>query len=159
MVSHIRVRACALIIENDSVLLVEFRDENGLHYNLPGGGVQLGETVREAVSREVMEEASIEVDVLELAFVYEYNPHLSARKYGDTASLQLIFECSRREGNLPKLAEAPDTNQTGVKWIRFNDLKNVILYPEIKDEITLYKEKKKVLGLIEEHRISNGNSV
>ena len=91
MASHIRVRACALIIENDSVLLVEFRDENGLHYNLPGGGVQLGETVREAVSREVMEEASIEVDVLELAFVYEYAPHLSEQQYGDTASLQLVY--------------------------------------------------------------------
>jgi len=42
---HIRVRACALIIENDSVLLVEFLDESGLHYNLPAGGVEPGESV------------------------------------------------------------------------------------------------------------------
>ncbi len=35
---RIRLRASALVIENDSILLVEFDDESGLHYNLPGGG-------------------------------------------------------------------------------------------------------------------------
>jgi len=61
--NHIRVRACALIIENDSILLVEFKDENGLHYNLPAGGVELNESVVEAVRREAMEEASVDVEV------------------------------------------------------------------------------------------------
>ena len=40
MTYPIRVRASALIIQNDAILLVEFDDENGLHYNLPGGGVE-----------------------------------------------------------------------------------------------------------------------
>ncbi|MGH0613019.1 hypothetical protein [Bacillus cereus] len=34
----IRARTSALIIKNNNVLLIEFNDENGLHYNLPGGG-------------------------------------------------------------------------------------------------------------------------
>lgn len=34
--SHVRIRCTALIIENNSVLLVEY-DDNGIHYNLPGG--------------------------------------------------------------------------------------------------------------------------
>ena len=63
MTSHIRVRACALIMENESILLVEFQDRNGVHYNLPGGGVEPNETVREAAYREVMEEATLEVEV------------------------------------------------------------------------------------------------
>lgn len=57
MTFHIRVRAGAIIIENESILLIEFGDENGLHYNLPGGGVEPGETVKTAAAREVMEEA------------------------------------------------------------------------------------------------------
>lgn len=39
MTYHIRVRAGAVIIENNSILLIEFQDERGLHYNLPAGGV------------------------------------------------------------------------------------------------------------------------
>jgi 8-oxo-dGTP diphosphatase len=31
---HIRVRASALIVERDSVLLIQFNDENGLHKTL-----------------------------------------------------------------------------------------------------------------------------
>lgn len=31
----IRVRACALVLRDDSVLLIEFTDANGTHYNLP----------------------------------------------------------------------------------------------------------------------------
>lgn len=152
MTSHIRVRACALIMENESILLVEFQDENGVHYNLPGGGVEPHETVREAVYREVMEEATLEVEVGPLAFVYEYAPHLVEQKYGDTASLQLVFECWRNVGSIPKLPSVPDLNQTGVKWIELKELQNVILYPDIKEEIILYKEQRIMQGLVEEHK-------
>lgn len=37
MTYPVRVRACALIIENDSILLIEYEDERGIHYNLPAG--------------------------------------------------------------------------------------------------------------------------
>ena len=152
MTSHIRVRACALIMENESILLVEFQDRNGVHYNLPGGGVEPNESVREAVYREVKEEATLEVEVGSLAFVYEYAPHLGGKKYGDTASLQLVFECWRKDGSIPKLPSVPDINQTGVKWIELKELQNVILYPDIKEEIILYKEQKMMQGLVEEHK-------
>ena len=157
MTRGIRLRACALIIENESVLLVEFQDENGLHYNLPGGGVEPGETVKEAARREVMEEASIEVDVGSLALVYEYAPHLCEQKYGDRASLQLIFECKRKDGSIPKIPVIHDANQTGVKWIKLRELKDVFLYPDLKEEIIQYDERKMVLGLVEEHVICSSN--
>ncbi|SFB92437.1 NUDIX domain-containing protein [Bacillus sp. OV322] len=63
MVYYIRLRACALILESDSILLIEFNDENGLHNNLPAGGVEPNESVVEAVRREAKEEASIDVEV------------------------------------------------------------------------------------------------
>jgi 8-oxo-dGTP diphosphatase len=72
----IRVRACSLIIENEQILLVKFQSEEGVHYNLPAGGVEKGESVIEAVRREAKEEAGIDVEVGELAFVFEYAPHL-----------------------------------------------------------------------------------
>lgn len=153
MAYHIRVRACALILENDSILLVEFNDKRGLHYNLPAGGVELDESVVEAVRREAKEEASIDVEVGPLAFVYEYAPHLNSNKYGETHSLQLMFECKIKDGFIPKLPNKPDPNQTDVKWIKLTELNNIVLYPNIKEQIINYVKNKKNIELIEEHAL------
>lgn len=148
---HIRVRAGAVIIENNSILLIEFNDENGLHYNLPAGGVEPGEAVIEAVQREAREEASVDVEVGPLAFVYEYAPHLNSSRYGETHSLGLMFECTIKEGSVPKKPIKPDQNQTDVKWIRLSELHKIILYPNIKEQIIHYAENKRNLEVIEEH--------
>lgn len=148
---HIRVRAGAVIIEGNSVLLVEFNDENGLHYNLPAGGVEPNETTIEAVRREAKEEASIDVEVGPLAFVYEYAPYLNSNKYGETHSLGLMFECKIKDGFIPRFPENPDPNQTGVKWIKLSELQNVILYPNIREHIIKYVENKRNIDIIEEH--------
>lgn len=153
MVYHIRVRACALIIENDSILLVEFNDERGPHYNLPAGGVEPNEAVVEAVRREAMEEASIDVEVGPLAFVYEYAPHLNSNKYGETHSLQLMFECKIKDGYIPKLPNKPDPNQTDVKWIKLSELDDIVLYPNIKEKILTYVKHQENIELIEEHNL------
>ncbi|WNB91027.1 NUDIX domain-containing protein [Bacillus sp. NEB1478] len=150
---HIRVRAGAVIIENNSILLIEFTDENGLHYNLPAGGTEPNESIKEAVQREVKEEASVEVEVGPLAFVYEYAPHLNQQKYGDRHSLGLMFECKIKEGFSPKLPENPDSNQTGVKWIPLSELHNIILYPNIKEHIIEYSKNKRNIDMIEEHEL------
>ncbi|GED15818.1 NUDIX domain-containing protein [Aneurinibacillus migulanus] len=151
MAYHIRVRAGAVIIENNSILLVEFNDENGLHYNLPAGGVEPDETIIEAVRREAKEEASIDVEVGPLAFVYEYTPHLNTNKYGETHSLDLMFECKIKDGCKPRLPNNPDPNQIGVKWIPLSKLDNVILYPNIREQIIHYSENKRNIEIIEEH--------
>lgn len=42
MLYNIRVRPTALIVKDNSILLIEYKDENGTHYNLPGGGAEPG---------------------------------------------------------------------------------------------------------------------
>ncbi|KGR76233.1 NUDIX domain-containing protein [Ureibacillus sinduriensis] len=147
----IRVRACALIIENDSILLVEFEDEKGVHYNLPAGGVEPNESVVEAVKREAKEEASIDVEVGPLALVYEYVPQMSANKFGETPSLQLIFDCKIKNGTTPMLPKNPDPKQVGVKWIQLAELAGISLYPNIKRQILTYAISPKSIEFIEEH--------
>ncbi|MFG6494867.1 NUDIX domain-containing protein [Fictibacillus sp. UD] len=146
----IRVRAGALIIENDAILLIEFDDQNGLHYNLPAGGVEAHESVKEAVKREAKEEASIDVTVGSLAFVYEYAPHLADYRYGETHSLGLMFECTRDEDTEPSLPCQPDPNQTGVKWIPLRELDSIVLYPRVQKQILAYVKEKANGSYIEE---------
>ncbi|HEU4963726.1 MAG TPA: NUDIX domain-containing protein [Bacilli bacterium] len=133
-----RIRAGALIIENDAILLVEFDDENGVHYNLPAGGVEPGETVAEAARREAREEAGVEVEVGPVAFVYEYEPKRNEELYGPRPSLSVTFACTLKPGSEPRLPDKPDENQTGVKWVPLAALKQVVLYPEIADDILAY---------------------
>ncbi|RBW67558.1 NUDIX domain-containing protein [Bacillus taeanensis] len=150
---HIRVRAGAVIIENESILLIEFKDEKGLHYNLPAGGAEPNESIIDAVKREVKEEASVDVEVGPLAFIYEYSPHLTQNKYGAIHSLGLMFDCSIKDGLTPQLPSHPDPNQTGVKWIPLSELNDIVLYPNIRKHIVEYAKNKRNLDLIEEHTL------
>lgn len=46
-------RVCGMIIHNNKILAMH--DQRSPYYYLPGGRVQLGETVEEAVLREIRE--------------------------------------------------------------------------------------------------------
>lgn len=63
-----RVSVYAVIFERGKVLLAHRRDIDW--WNLPGGGMEAGETVEEAMRREVREETGLEVVVEKLFGVY-----------------------------------------------------------------------------------------
>ncbi|WP_314586028.1 GNAT family N-acetyltransferase [Paenibacillus terrigena] len=150
----IRVRATALVIEQDSILLVEYRDEEGVHYNLPGGGVELGESVTAGVHRELMEETMLEATVGPIAFVYEYAPHLNVvDSVSDIHTLYLVFECTPIEGSRPRFPDRPDGDQSGVRWIPLAELDGIILYPNIKPHIKQFVSNRRTIELIEDHHL------
>lgn len=61
-----RIRAAAILIQNDSLALLE-RHRDGKHYfTFPGGGVDAGETPEQAVVREVGEELGVDIRVIRL---------------------------------------------------------------------------------------------
>ncbi|MAF11971.1 hypothetical protein CMK11_16110 [Candidatus Poribacteria bacterium] len=59
---HIRIRACGVFRRDDEVLLIrEYNDAGVARYWAPGGGVDYGEPVEDAVRREMREEVGVEV--------------------------------------------------------------------------------------------------
>ncbi|WP_217189377.1 NUDIX domain-containing protein [Streptomyces buecherae] len=56
-----RIRAAALVIRDAHLLLIRFRGDDGEWYEIPGGGVEPGETPRDAVVRELREETGLTV--------------------------------------------------------------------------------------------------
>jgi len=64
-----RIGVFALIFDNQGRILLGHRRDTDW-WNLPGGGMELGETVDEAVRREVREETGLEVEVERLVGVY-----------------------------------------------------------------------------------------
>jgi 8-oxo-dGTP diphosphatase len=151
----IRLRACALIIQDGAILLIEYKNDNddGVHYNFPAGGLEPGETFVEAVKREAKEEACVDVEVGSVAFVYEYQPTKNNFINGNTHSVGITFECELKAGSTPKLPQKPDPHQTGVKWIPISELHTIQLYPEINQDIIDYYNGNKYRNYVEEHEI------
>lgn len=112
---NIRLNAAAVILRDDRILLVEFDDETGLHYNLPGGGVETGESIYEALRREVMEETSATIEAIQrLLMVREYLVTKQHYKYGDAHKVALVFLCTLSQGSESHYPSEPDSHQTGI---------------------------------------------
>lgn len=133
--SGIRVGANAAIVRNGAILLVKIDDASGPHFNLPGGGVEPGESMREAVSREVREETDADVDVGRLLLLVEYVPEKFDGRYGPVQKLGAVFECTLRDGSVPRLPDTPDANHVAVQWVPLDELSGVALLPQIADRL------------------------
>ncbi|HET7090232.1 MAG TPA: NUDIX hydrolase [Anaerolineae bacterium] len=64
--------AHAIVLRNDRVLLVKRAHDPGKgRWSLPGGMIRLGETIYEAVQREVREECSMEIEPVRILDVFD----------------------------------------------------------------------------------------
>lgn len=125
----IRLGVAAIIVRDGKLLLVAFDDETGPHYNLPGGGVETGETLEQALRREVREETCAEITSVRLAEVYEYVPALADYIYGDRHKVSLWYECSLLAGHEPRCPDEPDVHQVGIAWVPLDQLSEIVLIP------------------------------
>ena len=66
--AQFRIAVSALIFDEGRILLALRRDIDW--WNLPGGGMEIGETVDEALRREVYEETRLEVVIERLVGIY-----------------------------------------------------------------------------------------
>jgi ADP-ribose pyrophosphatase YjhB (NUDIX family) len=66
-IERIRTGVKAFIVHKGKVLVVRERvrrnNQVTVIHDLPGGGIELGETIKEALSREVMEEVGLTIEI------------------------------------------------------------------------------------------------
>jgi 8-oxo-dGTP diphosphatase len=84
------VSVTGVIRDRDGKVLLVKHSYGHLNWELPGGGVEAGESVQDAVVREVREETGLDVDVDHLAAMYDER---------DEDFLQLVFACRARGAN------------------------------------------------------------
>jgi ADP-ribose pyrophosphatase YjhB (NUDIX family) len=105
MVGHekvIMVVSGAFIFDKENRLLLQQRLDNE-KWGLPGGFMELGETVQDTARREVFEETGLHLGKLELLGVYSGSKYDKTFSNGDQVSMvQFIFTCKEYEGELIK---------------------------------------------------------
>jgi ADP-ribose pyrophosphatase YjhB (NUDIX family) len=130
---HIRTAARALIILDQKVLAIKMRDRSGIFYILPGGGQRHGETLKEGLRRECLEEIGTEVDVGELLYVREYigKNHEFRKTHHAFHQVENVFRCSLPYPDSIGPGTEHDKKQVGVEWIPLADLPNHRFLPEV----------------------------
>lgn len=67
-----RLRAEVMILNEDHSNVLVQCDLRETFYRFPGGYIEFGETAKEAIVRELIEEYNLKIDVQELAVVNEH---------------------------------------------------------------------------------------
>lgn len=129
-----RKRATAVIIRNEEVLLIRRTKAGREYYIFPGGGVEEGETIEDAVKREVKEETTIEVDSMHKLFFLKVGiPQLdvSKEKYEHEEHVYFVEKYSGSpELSGPEKERASEQNQYHLEWKPVSELDNMVtLYP------------------------------
>lgn len=140
---NFRIGVSALIFEDGRVLLARRRDIGW--WNLPGGGMEIGETVEQALRREVLEETGLVVEIGQLVGVYS-KPQ--------KREVVLAFRCQRVGGTLTETEEscecayfAPDALPTTLLPKHRQRIEDALLGQEravVRDQLTSTEEDQRL---------------
>ena len=107
--TELRPSVAAVVRDGEGKILLQRRSDNGL-WGLPGGSVEIGESVTAAVVREVREETGLSVRVDRLIGVYS-DPGFQVVRYPDGNVVHYVsslFGCTILEGRLQTCDESLD---------------------------------------------------
>ena len=120
--------------EQDRILLIKRRD-NDL-WALPGGGMDLGESIVETAVREVKEETGLDVEVTGLIGVYTNPRHVMAYTDGEVRQQFSLCFTTRLIGGQLQV----DSESTDIAWTRPQDIESLSIHPSMRLRIQHYLE-------------------
>jgi 8-oxo-dGTP diphosphatase len=112
----------AIIRHQDRIVLIRRNKEPSRgRWTFPGGAVELGESLEEAVKREVLEETGLQVEVGEVAAVID---HLDRDEAGRVRYHYVIVDYAARPAGAQHAAPAlrPGSDVSDARWVGLEDL-------------------------------------
>jgi 8-oxo-dGTP diphosphatase len=96
---QVRVRVAGIVVTNGRILLIAHKKRGREYWLVPGGGIDYGESAKDALVREMREELSVRVVVGDLAFACD-----SIDPSGGRHVVNLFFRCEIESGT-PELGK------------------------------------------------------
>jgi ADP-ribose pyrophosphatase YjhB (NUDIX family) len=127
MSKQVRIRVAAIIVQDQTVLMVKHAKDGREYWMLPGGGVDFGESLSEALVRELKEEVCIDVKPRELVLA---NDSIPPDKHRHIINLYFLADLV---GGTAALGEDPRIVE--VAYIPLRDLNSVTMFPDIGPEL------------------------
>jgi ADP-ribose pyrophosphatase YjhB (NUDIX family) len=101
----------------DSILMIR-RTDNG-NWAVPGGAIDLGESVAQAAVRETLEESGIECEITGIAGIYSDPRHVILYTSNDEARQEFsIVLTARAVGGQP----TPSSESSDVRWVLISEV-------------------------------------
>ncbi|MEW6608517.1 MAG: NUDIX hydrolase [bacterium] len=136
------VRVALVVLKEDKILLVQHQKKGRKYWLLPGGRVNFGETLIEAIQREMLEEANIKVKVGDLLFISDaISPDIDSKRH----IINIFFEGEMIGGEL-KIGNEEILQQ--IEFIPVSQLDKLTFYPMVKEELREWLQKRKPLGYL-----------
>lgn len=120
-------RAAGIVPKGGSLVLVKHEKDGNEYWVPPGGKIEPGEKIKEAVEREVKEETNLNVDVKDILY---YQDFIRAEEH----RLGFFFLCKIKNGKL-RLGEDPEDQRknpilTDVKYASLEDIREMNILPK-----------------------------
>ncbi len=110
------VRPTAVMIERGRILLIRQNVGERRRWSLPGGKLEMGESLCDCLIREMREETGLDVEPGRLLYVGE-------RIIDSLHVVHLTFEVIRKvESQVVKKPANPASEETGLKWVVLTEL-------------------------------------
>lgn len=118
------VCGCIIYNEKKEILLQKRADDN--KWGIPGGNMELGETIEETACREVFEETGLTVKKLKLFNIYSGQGQHHFYPNGDEAYfVNIIFKTNEYTGKL----RITDNESKSLKFFSINEIPDDITTP------------------------------
>ncbi len=120
-----------IVRRGDQLLLVKNQADGAESiWSLPGGVIEAGETLADALKREMAEETGLSVETFQLAYVTE-----NFIEQFDAHSLVTYFECTFRGELLPN---DPDREVVDCQWVPIEQLGDYLLNRDVLEPLQDY---------------------
>ena len=128
------VAAHALVMNSEKKILALRRAEDNdympLKWDIPGGTVEVGETVEEALVRELKEETCIEIKPLYPIYVHSNLSQLPKRQ-----TVQIVYICEYQKGEVM----LNPREHTEYQWMHYDDLNKLDCIAFLEGLLTNYE--------------------
>ncbi len=119
--------ASALVVDDSGRVLMQRRGDSG-NWSLPGGIMEVGETLEECAVRETKEETGLDIEITGLLGIYTDPEHVIEYSDGEIRQEFAVVYYGRVAGGTIEVSH----ESTSVRFLSLADLESVPVHPTVR---------------------------